>query len=630
MGWIFFLNGNILSIKDRSELVNEVIEGGDTGAESLSGTDGVNKDGCFGALLKRIGGHLLPMGEDALREGTAGSGGTESLGESEGLGNGKEGLHVDERGSLDGVLLGDDSSTLGEALVDTTNGIIRALDLDEEDGLDESWGSGKLTGEEDTSGGGHDLATTSVDSIGVEGNILDVEPDSAHVLVGHNTLLGGPLESSLNGILDFVKVLNLLGGINDHVGAGGVWAEAPDLLGIIGIPVVIVLENSCSLLKILLGADLLGLDILGALVSKRSGDAVDSVMLVGGLREADDAGLVKNSLLVLDDWVTLLDWALGVLLLKILKADLNMELTASSDDVLTRLLSCANNQWVGLGELTESLNELGEIGSELDLDGDTHDGGDGVLHDLDAMSILVIRDGSLFHEVLIDSDESNGVTARDIGDGLDLTTHHEDGTLNVLDVKVVSGSWLVVGSHDSDLLASLNGTTEDTSESVESTLIVGGDHLGDEDHEGTVLITVLDGLTARIIDGSFVKHGSSVGLGSLGGGELHDDHFEEGLGGVDPLLENALEEILHALLALFVLEGDSEGLEHLPDGVKVAVHDVTAKLDDGSHDELDEASLELLAILGGVVRGERLGGGVEVVVTPELLHEALTVELELL
>ena len=99
MGWIFFLNGNILSIKDRSELVNEVIEGGDTGAESLSGTDGVNKDGCFGALLKRIGGHLLPMGEDALREGTAGSGGTESLSETEGLGDREESLHVDEGGA---------------------------------------------------------------------------------------------------------------------------------------------------------------------------------------------------------------------------------------------------------------------------------------------------------------------------------------------------------------------------------------------------------------------------------------------------------------------------------------------------------------------------------------------------
>jgi len=242
----------------------------------------------------------------------------------------------------------------------------------------------------------------------------------------------------------------------------------------------------------------------------------------------------------------------------------------------------------------------------------------------------VIGDGTLLHEVLIDTDETDSVTARNIGDSLDLAAHHEDGSLDVLDVEIVSGSWDVVGSHDSDLLASLDGTTEHSTESVESTLIVSGDHLGDEDHEGTVLVTVLDGLTAGILDGTFVEHGGSVGLSFLGGGKFHDDHLKEGLGGVDPLLENALEKILKSLLLLFVLEGDIEGLEHLPDGVEVSVHDVTAKLDDWSHDELDETSGEGLAIFSGVVSGELLGRGVEVVVTPEFLHETIAIKLELL
>jgi len=242
----------------------------------------------------------------------------------------------------------------------------------------------------------------------------------------------------------------------------------------------------------------------------------------------------------------------------------------------------------------------------------------------------VIGDGTLLHEVLIDTDETDSVTARNIGDSLDLAAHHEDGSLDVLDVEIVSGSWDVVGSHDSDLLASLDGTTEHSTESVESTLIVSGDHLGDEDHEGTVLVTVLDGLTAGILDGTFVEHGGSVGLSSLGGGELHDDHLEEGLGGVDPLLVNSLEKILHSELLLFGLEDDVEGLEHLPDGVEVAVHDVTAKHNDGLHDELDEASGELLALGTFGVGGELLKGRVEVVVAPEFLHELITGELELL
>merc|ERR1719203_531705 len=195
------------------------------------------------------------MREDALREGTAGGGGAESLGETEGLGDGQEGLHVDERSALNGLLLVDDASTLGQALVNAADGVVRALDLDQEDGLDESGGGGELASVEDASGGGDDLTAASVDSVGVEGHILDVESDTSHVLVGKTTLLGGPLEGSLNGVLDFVKVLHLFGGIDDHVGASGVWAEAPDLLGIVGIPLVIVLELASSLLNILLGAD---------------------------------------------------------------------------------------------------------------------------------------------------------------------------------------------------------------------------------------------------------------------------------------------------------------------------------------------------------------------------------------
>jgi len=298
--------------------------------------------------------------------------------------------------------------------------------------------------------------------------------------------------------------------------------------------------------------------------------------------------------------------------------------------VLTRLLSGADNEGIGLGELAETFNELGQVRGVGNIDGDTHDGGHGVLHDLDAVSFVVIGDGTLLHEVLIDTDESDSVTARDIGDGLDLTTHHEDGSLDVLDVEVVLGTGTVVGSHDSDLLTGLDGTGENTTKSVESTLVVGGDHLGDEDHKRTVLVAVLDGLTAGIIDGTFVELGGSVVLSFLGRGQLHDDHLKKSLGGVDPLLEHAFEKILHSLVLFVRLEGDAESLEHLPDGVEVAVHDVTAKLDHGSHDELDEASGELLAILGHVGVLELLGSGVEVVVAPEFLHESIAIKLELL
>jgi hypothetical protein len=265
----------------------------------------------------------------------------------------------------------------------------------------------------------------------------------------------------------------------------------------------------------------------------------------------------------------------------------------------------------------------------LHLDGDTHDGGDGETHNTDAMGIIVGRDGSLLDEVGIDTDETDGVTARHISDGFNLTSHHEDGTLDVLDVEVSLGSGLVVGAHDTDLLAAGYGTREDTTEGEEATTIRGGDHLGDEDHKRSFLIALGDGLTARIIDGSFVEVSSTVSLGLPGGGELHDDHLEESLSSVDPLLVDALHEGLKTEFLLIVLEDDVEGSEHLPDDVKVAVHDVAAEGDDGLHDELNEAAGELGVVVVHVVGGEGLPGGAEIVISPEFLHKFLNVEFKL-
>jgi len=115
-----------------------------------------------------------------------------------------------------------------------------------------------------------------------------------------------------------------------------------------------------------------------------------------------------------------------------------VELTAASNDVLTGFLSCADDERIGLGELAETLDKLGKIRGVLDLDGDTHNGGDRVLHALNGVSVFVVRDCALFHEVLINADKTDGITARDISDGLDLTTHHEDSSLDVLDIEVVS------------------------------------------------------------------------------------------------------------------------------------------------------------------------------------------------
>ena len=272
---------------NRSELVDEVIESRDTSAETLSGSDLLDEDLGFASDLEGIGGEHLPMVEDALREGTTGGGGTKSLGESEGLSDGQVGLDVDERGSGDGLLSSNNTSPLGQALIDSSYGIIRALDLNQEDGLHETGLSSQYGGVEDTSSSRNDLTTTSVDSIGVESHILDIEADTAHVLIGHHTLLGGPLEGSFHRVLDFIEILDLFGNINEQVGAGGLWAETPDLLCIVGVPLIVVLEHASTLFHFLLGGNLLFLDGVSEVISERSGSAEDSVVLVGRLRETN-------------------------------------------------------------------------------------------------------------------------------------------------------------------------------------------------------------------------------------------------------------------------------------------------------------------------------------------------------
>jgi hypothetical protein len=219
--------------------------------------------------------------EDALREGTTGSGSTKGLGETEGLSDREEGLNHDERGSLDGLFTLNDTTTLGEATVDTTNSIIRALNLDQENGLLEAGLSSKLASEEDTSGSWGDLTTTSVDSVGVESHILQVEADTSHVLISHDTFFGGPLEGSLAGVLDFVHELALLGCINKQVSSSCLRTEAPDLLGIVRIPLVLVLQDLVSDFNILFGGNFLLFDGVGKFVSKRQSSGENSVVLVG-------------------------------------------------------------------------------------------------------------------------------------------------------------------------------------------------------------------------------------------------------------------------------------------------------------------------------------------------------------
>ena len=159
----------------------------------------------------------------------------------------------------------------------------------------------------------------------------------------------------------------------------------PDLARLTNVPLVGVGEVPSSEFGIVARGDLWlrvgGVDILGeAGGGERVSDDVEPVVLVGRLGEHLLAHL-GSGLTVCDDWLGDLDGRTAhEVLLQILEADLDVQLAASGDDVLSALLGHADDERVALGEALESLDELGQILRILGLDGDAHDGAHRVLH----------------------------------------------------------------------------------------------------------------------------------------------------------------------------------------------------------------------------------------------------------
>jgi hypothetical protein len=567
--------------------------------------------------------------EDRLGESLSGSGLSEISVEAERLENGEVSLDVEER-STRSLLLGEDVTTSsGKDTVNTTHGVLGDLNLDEVDGLHESGLSEKSGSVQDTAGSGDDLTTTTVNGISVEGNVEDVEAASSHGLLSNGTLTSSPLETGDNGILDFVEVLDSLGLVDQQVSTSAVRTEGPNLSGVGDIPAEVVGKDTGTSLEIVTGADLATLDGKSKLLLNGLSNHIQTVVLVGRLGQSSDAGLGSNGLTVLDDGVGDDQGNTGVILLKILEANLEMQLTGTGDNVLARLGGHGQDTRIGLGETLETLNKLGEILGVLDLDGTLDDGGDGELHNLEVVGGLAGGEGTRLEKELVDTDQTDNVTGRHVIDGLDLATHHQDGTLDSLDEEIVLLSRDVVGALDADLETRSDGTGEDTTEGVESTLIGGRHHLGDVKHEGTLGVTVTDTNGGLVVSGTLVESLNTVSLGSLGRRKVENHHLEERVGGGKESSHDSLEELLALLLTVLSVELEVELLKESGNLVLLEVHDGSEDLEDGVEDELVEGTLELFTLVGTVL-GPLLGLGVEVVVAPETLHHLVLVNTELL
>jgi len=560
--------------------------------------------------------------EDRLREGLTRSSSTQIAIEAERLHDGQIGLDVEERSAWALLLVEDVTSPAGEDAVDAAHGVLGNLNLDKEDGLEESRLGQESCGVQHTTSSGNNLATTTVDGISVQSNIKDVEADGAHRLLTKGTLASGPLETGDNRILDFLQVLDGLGLVDQQVGASGIGTESPNLAGIGDIPAEVVSEDTGAGLEIVPRRDASSLDLLAELLIKRLSNHVQTVVLVRRLGQGSHARLGSDSLTVLDDRVRNVERNTGVVLLEILQANLKVKLTSASNDVLARLRGVAQDARIRLGQTLETFDKLGKIGSVLDLDRAAHDGRDRELHDLEVVGRLAGGEGTRLEQELVNADQTNDVAGGQVINGFNLGAHHQDGTLDSLDEEIVLLARGVVGTLDADLETGADGTGEDTAEGIEATLIGGRHHLGDIQHQRAVRVAVTDTDGSLIVQRTLVEGLDTILLGRDGRREVQDHHFQQAVSSRQESTHDGFQKLLALLVAVLSGKLEVQLIKECVDLILLEVHDSIEDPEDGVEDELAKGTFKLGAVSSSRALGPLLGLGVEVVVALCLVSKA--------
>lgn len=233
------------------------------------------------------------------------------------------------------------------------------------------------------------------------------------------------------------------------------------------------------------------------------------------------------------------------------------------------------------------------------------------------MGILEGGDGTGLDQELIDTDQTANVARGHILDGLNVATHHQNGTLDGLLVQILLLAGCVVGAHDAALLAGGNLAGEHTSEGVETSLIGGRYHLGDVHHQRTIGIASLDSDGSLIIMGTLVQHLHTVLLGNHRGWQMDGNHLKQSLTGWQPGAHHSLQQSLAVLVLILVLQCNTDLGQQIVNLLLLVAHDGIEHLVYGVQNVHAEGTLvvSLLLLLPFLCLG------VEEVLTPQTVKQ---------
>lgn len=214
---------------------------------------------------------------------------------------------------------------------------------------------------------------------------------------------------------------------------------------------------------------------------------------------------------------------------------------------------------------------------------------DAEFHGAERSGVFISGNSSKFQNILVNTDQTNHVSATAVSQLFDVSSHHKKGSLNLLDVQISLLSELVVGSvnkhlkilhdfeHYFEIQQSYSLTSADcsgvlSSEGNESSFFRGGNHLWDVHSKLGVLVAFSNGVAERVVFFSAVEDSTPICLSKIGEMQEVDNHIQQSVSGGDPLSHDDLQKRFRDQVLLVVGKVQSQSVDDGPVDVRLVVH----------------------------------------------------------